>query len=851
MRGRPGRAPHLVKPPLCALLGLFIAAGVLAMLISQGALSNIRTGPARADAGGRAAPGWHTALDDERTPRARSAGAVRQRDDTWRVHAGAALDGAGTGELSAPVLLDLPLPGGESGGAEGGSGDAAQLVRRTMRLEQLGAVAIRARDNQRWWSVRPPPPTPPPGAALSAVRQWQRGLRWPAPVAANGTRPTAPESRLLLIALSLLPKSERAHTAPRGKRQGGPHLAGRASPGEGARGRAADGRSVWRAAVGRRRAFLIFSPHAQAWLSCGAAGARGRGAGAARVSLAPLPVVVTGAVASGSAADLAAALLPHIFVLETPDDGDGAAPPISARARASGPGPSAALAVSCLCAPTGAGQASAAREALRLALDELAPTPPRSSARAGGASDGQPRGGARQLSPALLRLLQRVRLDLQMRLLVGGPRDGEEGDGTFNSAPPPLAFPFELLNLDGARDDGSGEGGGAGGEGGERGAPVGLSATAAMRIAGAEGCPRAPAGAAGAALRAEAPRAGGVRLVQLNVREGTIDEPGRLAALARFFLRARVDVLSLNEMNGWETEGFARFAARLGFSHARLLETQSGFHLALASRRPFATRLASSARPFHHGVLVVDLDLLGGGASEGGGGESGAGASLAAEEGEEAASAGRLRICVTHLSPASAAARLAEADVLVRIAAAEPNVPFLLLGDLNTLSPLDAPEHARAGLRARLEAQPSLSAKFLNPSGRLAYGPMGALLGGGLADLGYLSAPGAHSVPTTSNTDAMHAAAMRLDYALVNAPLQRLCGCARAAFVRTEETARLSDHFPLLVELGGCALRPPAEREAGGAEAEAVWDGDVGVGSAVVRDVGQRVTESEPGEAVS
>lgn len=179
--------------------------------------------------------------------------------------------------------------------------------------------------------------------------------------------------------------------------------------------------------------------------------------------------------------------------------------------------------------------------------------------------------------------------------------------------------------------------------------------------------------------------------------------------------------------------------------------------------------------------------------------------------------AARLRICVTHMSPLSALARRAEADAIVRLARAEPDVPFLLLGDLNTLSPLDGAQHADDGLAARLALDESLAHKFLNlgAHGGVAYDPMGALLDGGFTDLGHLSSPGEFSVPTHANVDAMHAARMRLDYALASDAARRLCDCARAGLVRTVETSALSDHFPLLVQLGGCELRaPPTDEDA-------------------------------------
>ena len=57
-----------------------------------------------------------------------------------------------------------------------------------------------------------------------------------------------------------------------------------------------------------------------------------------------------------------------------------------------------------------------------------------------------------------------------------------------------------------------------------------------------------------------------------------------------------------------------------------------------------------------------------------------------------------------------------------------------------------------------------------------------------------------HSVPTLINEDAMHATAMRLDYAMLNAPLAERC-VVSSWLTRDAETERLSDHYPLLTDL--------------------------------------------------
>jgi len=273
---------------------------------------------------------------------------------------------------------------------------------------------------------------------------------------------------------------------------------------------------------------------------------------------------------------------------------------------------------------------------------------------------------------------------------------------------------------------------------------------------------------------------------------------------------------------------------------------------------------------------------------------------------------GGVRLCVTHLSPFSAAHRLREAHALLALErAASPRRGFVLVGDLNSLSPLDAAEHAASGLLATLSADAGLTRKFLvstpapvvgtaadasseaatpaatpaggggmmaalfgggggdevrgvpappnptftappnptftappNPTFEIDYAPLEAFLDSGFVDAGYITSVSAasadavsaqhdaeavsgaeaaaaggaqaaaaggaggrpgpglhnHSVPTLVNTDVMHAAQMRLDYALLSPALARRCS-VRSWLARDEQTERLSDHYPLLTEL--------------------------------------------------
>ena len=337
-----------------------------------------------------------------------------------------------------------------------------------------------------------------------------------------------------------------------------------------------------------------------------------------------------------------------------------------------------------------------------------------------------------------------------------------------------------------------------------------------------------------------------LRLLQWNIRDGCADDASRLGGIGRWVRASGVDVLGLNELNGWTPGTFGRLAAALGLPHSVLLETGTGYHLGICSRWPMVLDEANVSHPYHHGVLTVQV--------------------------------GGVRVTVTHLSPADATARLRETRALLEGQSSRntPAAASVLMGDLNSLSPLDRDEHAAVGLADRLAADTALARKFLLPAtastasedepdaagggaagAAIDYAPMGALIDGGLHDAGHATslraarearAAGAddgddarnddpllkeeevevegeeapstvaphelhnHSVPTMINEDFMHAAPMRLDYAMLSPSLRHACEVS-TRLVRDADTERLSDHYPLLTDLDCWETPQPLPRD--------------------------------------
>ena len=152
-------------------------------------------------------------------------------------------------------------------------------------------------------------------------------------------------------------------------------------------------------------------------------------------------------------------------------------------------------------------------------------------------------------------------------------------------------------------------------------------------------------------------------------------------------------------------------------------------------------------------------------------------------------------VVVTHLSPASSSARTHEASALVAAVLADGR-PALVLGDMNTLSPADPISEATM---TALQSTPRLRQSFADDLSAPDFAPMQMILSS-LIDLGD---PSDWSVPSSLKVDMMHAAKMRLDFALATSSFMGLSddhARLQAHAVHDTTTMNLSDHLPLVVQ---------------------------------------------------
>ena len=291
---------------------------------------------------------------------------------------------------------------------------------------------------------------------------------------------------------------------------------------------------------------------------------------------------------------------------------------------------------------------------------------------------------------------------------------------------------------------------------------------------------------------------------------------------------AQYDVIALVEASGWDarrrlhslasvsvaldTFAFRRRAASLGYAHAHLSASASGFHVALLSTAPLAL-IAEGGPAFQRAVLVVDTHGV--------------------------------RWVVAHLHAHDPVARRAEAKMLAHLGWRYTSawLPTVLLGDANSATPYDSACHDETGVAtwlAQNNTPPFLRRKFTVPNidpPRLDYRPLATLLRdpvgvtlppwrqssdgdnplpGPYSDAVAPSGlqPGARAagcsigtVPTKFTVDPVGSPAappLRIDHALVNAPMAEIWRSASMTspchIASDDKAGLLSDHFPISCE---------------------------------------------------
>lgn len=252
-----------------------------------------------------------------------------------------------------------------------------------------------------------------------------------------------------------------------------------------------------------------------------------------------------------------------------------------------------------------------------------------------------------------------------------------------------------------------------------------------------------------------------MKIISYNILNGA---PATTAELAQFVRGEDPDLLCIQEANGWDADGWRparEFAADVGLPHIAPGKSNTPYNLITFSRFPLLETQVVTAGLWHSAVRV-----------------------------RVSAPGGTLDAWSVHLDPRAEDRRVAEAGLL--LSALDPATDTVLMGDFNSLSPVDVhPSDLAARLRAK-----GIS-KFGEREPR--HDVMGAFADAGLVDTAHALGSAAWSVPTPANTDVFHADRLRLDYLLADAGAAARVTSVEVA--RTHLTDRISDHYPLVIAL--------------------------------------------------
>ena len=234
------------------------------------------------------------------------------------------------------------------------------------------------------------------------------------------------------------------------------------------------------------------------------------------------------------------------------------------------------------------------------------------------------------------------------------------------------------------------------------------------------------------------------------------------------------DVFALQELCGYTQEKLAADAKAWGHDHAMILK-EDGYPVGLTSKWPI-TLVKKQREGMWHGMLHVKTNGI--------------------------------DFFVVHLSPADWATRHREAQIITQQINELERENYLVLGDFNAHSPMDADlDRSRQALLARYQRGDANNEQYENLRNHYwDYSVMSTFFGQGLLDLTvpYVSLEERFSFPAPALENVWQTASEikrnrhRIDFILASPSLSNHCIYSR--ILNGAETERLSDHFPVIAD---------------------------------------------------
>ena len=262
-----------------------------------------------------------------------------------------------------------------------------------------------------------------------------------------------------------------------------------------------------------------------------------------------------------------------------------------------------------------------------------------------------------------------------------------------------------------------------------------------------------------------------IKIITYNVWYGFTLVPERKKAWIDWMIEQRPDVVSLQELNEYTEQKLVEDGRSYGHEYSVLLK-EEGFPTGITSRYPIED-VQRITNGFHHGLMRVRIRGI--------------------------------YFYVVHLHPSNWEVRKSEIrQILQDIAGLPDDSKVILAGDFNTFSPLDSVFYSHRRLEPFFDERDLLyKEKNLN-NGRLDYSVIQEIMDAGLVDLEARMRNATYnftgSFPTMIEKEGEHGDARRLDYVFASEDLANNIISAR--IIASDATLILSDHLPMVVELG-------------------------------------------------
>lgn len=231
------------------------------------------------------------------------------------------------------------------------------------------------------------------------------------------------------------------------------------------------------------------------------------------------------------------------------------------------------------------------------------------------------------------------------------------------------------------------------------------------------------------------------------------------------------DVLALQELCGYTEEKLKADAAVWGHAYSMLLKTD-GYPVGITSNQPIKLN-EKLIEGLWHGMLHVETHGI--------------------------------DFFVVHLSPADYQFRMREAGLIIGRIRAVENKDYIILGDFNAVSPMDADLNlTRPSLLERYRHSDAGNEKYDNlRDGEWDYAVISSFLALPVIDVcqRFMEAAERYSFPAPilvgqyyDNTEHVTRSRLRIDYLLLSPALAKKCG--KAEIFHDATTDGLSDHYP-------------------------------------------------------